>query len=254
MVESPKSGAGKSKRKSSKKERKWTVNIEEMTSIVASEVVSRAGLDYLGLKEAELRDVIEPIVASIVEARKTKPTAESIIKRIINSRQTLYKAIAAKLLERDTLSLEQLEFIVTYAPELAGRAAPKLYRIAKELNADYIVDTLRYLWQRYGTPTRVRCPYCGFDSVTPDLTCIVCGRSVEERDLKEEIGFDRLLADLARSGHRDVVEEILRAGFAVYDGEIYPPSLRSRHPYGVILYLTRREKMLLKSLLSREEE
>lgn len=250
------SARGKKRKKSSKKSRgsrKWTINIDEVLGEIIPELVERLGIDYLDLSEKELRDVVEPIVSSIVEARKTKPSTESLIKRLISGKQVLFKAISAKLMEREKLTPHQVEFIIANAPDLAGRAAPRLYREVAGSHSEYLLDSLRHLWQRYGRPTRIQCPYCGFYSVTHDLTCIVCGRSVEERDLKGAIRFNQLLVDLARRLDRQLVEEIIRAGFIAYDGEIHPPSMHQRLPHAVVLYLTRGEREMLKRLLKREE-
>ncbi len=240
------------RRQTGRSKKKWTLDVEAVASEVIPEVASRLGLDYLGLTERELRDVIEPIISSIAEARSTKPSVESLVKRIVAGKQMLYKAIAAKLLEREELTVDQLEFIVANAPELAGRAAPKLYRIAKAAGADHIIDTLRFLWERYGKPTPVRCPYCGFRAVTPALECIVCGRSVEEEDLKRAIGFEDLLRRFAETADPALVEEVIRRGYVLLDDEIKPPSLRSTTPLAVEIYLTRRERELLRSLLSEK--
>ncbi len=241
------------KKKKKRKRKKWTINIDEVMKIIIPEVTTRLGLDYLELTEKELRDVIEPIVSSIIEARKTKPTTESLIKRIINGKPMLFKALSAKMLEREKLAPQQIEFILANAPELAGRAAPRLYHEILEAGLEYLLDTLRYLWQRYGKPTRIQCPYCGFYAVTPGLSCIVCGRVIEERDLKKAIGFNKQLAMLAEVLDKSLLEEIIKAGFVVYDGDIHPPSLRQRLPHGVVLYLTREERDLLRRILNREE-
>ncbi len=235
-----------------RKSRKF--DYESAVPEVVRGVVERLGLDYLGLSYDELREVIEPIVVEIVENRKTKPSIESLIKRIINNKQLLFKAIASKLAGKEELTLEQLEFIITNAPELAGRAAPLLYDKARRLQADYLIDSLRYLWQRYGKPTRIRCPYCGFYSVTPDMKCIVCGREVDERDLKQSIGFEKLLREFAEHSDRALVEEVIRAGYVIYDGEIHPPSAAPLHRAGVQLFLSRREKELLRSILEEARD
>ena len=226
--------------------------MEEVAGRIIPEIVLRLGIGYLGLTERELREVIEPVIESIAEARSTKPSDESLIKRITGNRHLILKAIAAKLAERDDLSVEQLEFIVSYAPEIAGRMAPKLYRIAEKQGAEHIIDSLRHLWDRYGKPMSIACPYCGFRAVTPDLTCIVCGRSIEEDDLKRSIGFEGLLEAFARRAPKPIVLEVYRSGFVVYDGEIHPPSMRSRAPLGVILYLSKKEKEALERFLRGE--
>ncbi len=236
-------------KKAKKRRSDKSFDYETAVEVVTRGVVERLGLDYLNLSVQELKDIIEPIIIGIVESRKTKPSMESLIKRIVNNKRLLYKAIAAKLLDKEELTLEQLEFIIANAPELAGRAAPLLYRVAVGHNADYLIDSLRYLWMKYGKPTRIRCPYCGFYSVTPDLHCMICGREVDENDLKTSINFTNILIETVKQYDRSLIEEILRAGFVIYDGGIYPPSMKPLHREGIILFLSSREKKLLESLL-----
>jgi len=238
-------------RKSRSTRKTWKLDVEAVAGEVIREVVDRLGIDYLGLTERELRDVIEPIIAEIAEARSTKPSVESLVKRIVAGKEMLFKALAARLLEREDLTLEQIEFIVAYAPQLAGRAAPRLYRAAAKLGADHIIDALRTLWELHGAPTPIECPYCGFRAVTPAMECMVCGRVVEERDLKEKIGFRDLLVRFAEEADPALVEEVLRAGFAIYDGEIKPPSMRARAPMGVELFLSRGEREAVREVLAR---
>ncbi len=233
------------KRRGSRK----SFDYEKVVPEVIREVVERLAIDYLNLTEKELIEIIEPIVVQIVENRKTKPSIESLVKRIIRNKQLLFKAIAAKLIEREELNLDQLEFIVANAPELAGRATPLLYRHAIRYGADYILDSLRALWLRYGKPSKIKCPYCGFYSVTSNLQCLVCGREVDEKDLKSSIGFTRLLESTVERFDSSLVEEILRAGYVIYAGEIYPPSYKPLHKDGIIIYLSRKEKEKLRSLL-----
>ena len=83
------------------------------------------------------------------------------------------------------------------------------------------------------------------------MTCIVCGRSVDEDDLKREINFEELLRRFAETADPGIVEEVLRSGIVLYDGELHPSSLRSRTPLAVELYLTSREKRILREALAR---
>ncbi len=178
---------------------------------------------------------------------------ESLYKNIYRNKHSFFKAIAAKLVTREKLSSEQLEFILAYAPDIAGKAAPYLYKEAKRIDADHIIDSLRLLWTRYGSPTPIECPRCGFRALTPELTCIVCGAQIDEKELKEYIGFEALLEDFARKAPLTVIQEVISSGLVLYDGErIMPLSQRSRG-YFVELYLTQREKEILERIMKERQ-
>ncbi|MCE4624781.1 MAG: hypothetical protein F7C35_02815 [Desulfurococcales archaeon] len=242
---SKKEESGRKKRTRSRTRKKWTLDMKTVVPEVSKRVIESLGLDYIGIDIDSIKDLIEDIVSSIAEQRATKPSIDSLVSNIIRNKQLILKAIAAKLLQREDLTPEQVEFIVSYAPEIAGRAAPKLYPLAKKLGLDHVIDTLRYLWVRYGRPTPVECPYCGFRAVTPDLRCAVCGAQVSERDLKERIGFQELLEELA--GRSPVAAlEAVSAGFVLYDGErLWPPSAARSLSFYIEIYLNRSERELL---------
>ncbi len=241
--------ASKSRKKGSRSRRKWTFDTVSAAREIASMILERWGLDLLGIDADFLVEIIYSIVSDIVASRASKPTVEGLYRNLDRNRRFVLKAIAAKLLERESLTPEQLDFILAYAPDLAGKAAPHLYRQAVRAGADHIVDALRALWIQYGKPTPIECPYCGFRSVAPDLTCIVCGKTIEEHDLKKSIRFAEKLEQFADTAPRSLVLEVLSAGFVLYDGEIKPPSMRSSSPLAVELFLSREEKELLKKRL-----
>ncbi len=212
-------------------------------------LVERLGLDYAGIKPEFIQDIVEQIVQGIAESRATKPSLESLYKNIYRNRNMFLKAIASKLVLEENLTLEQLEFILAYAPEIAGKMSPKLYKDALKLNADHIIDSLRTLWIRYGKPTPVECPYCGFRAVLPDLTCGVCGRIIDEKDLKSHIKFDELLKVFAESSPLIIVQEVLSSNIAIFDGhKILPPSQKP-HGFYIEFYLSHREKELLEKIV-----
>ena len=228
---------------------KASVDIDSLTDQVLGEVMVRMGLE--GLVDAGLvREIVRDIVSSIADSRSTKPTAESIVKRIASNSEAFLKAVAAALLEEpDKLSREQLEFIVSNAPDLAGRAAPALYHRALELGAEGVVGALRSLWLRYGRPTPVRCPRCGFNAVTPQLACMVCGAELDEEEVKEAMGFREMLRSFALRADARLVEEAARAGYVLVDDDIHPPSVRPLLSFYLELRLTRKEREILEAAL-----
>ncbi|MEB3816850.1 MAG: hypothetical protein LRS46_02785 [Desulfurococcales archaeon] len=245
-----------SARKSSSRRtvRRPKIDVDAVSSEVSKELVERLGLDYYGLSPDDIKDIVADIVQGIAASRSTKPSNESILKNILRNKDSLLKAVAAMLLDRGPpYTVEQLELIISYAPELAGRAAPLLYHEARRLGAEHIVEALRDLWRRYGRPTPIQCPRCGFHAVTPELTCMVCGASLSEEEVKRAVGFRRLLESFARRSSPQLVLEVIRAGYVVLDDEVKPPSLKKPGEFGVQLFLSREEKELLRSLLASQE-
>ena len=195
-------------------------------------------------------EIMREVVSGIVESRSTKPSLESIVKRVSSNAEAFLKAVAAALLaEPEKLSREQLEFVVSNAPDLAGKAAPALYARALELGAHWVTPTLRSLWLRYGRPTPVRCPRCGFNAVAPDLSCMVCGAQLSEEEVKESIGFREALRSFALRADPRLVEEAIRAGYVVLDDDIHPPSVKSTLPFYVELHLSKAERRMLEEAL-----
>jgi hypothetical protein len=188
-------------------------------------------------------------------ARSTKPSAESIVKRILAARHGFLKSVAARLLEKaENLNVDQLEFILAHAPDLAGRAAPLLYEVASRLGADHIIDALRGLWLQYGRPTPLRCPRCGFNAVAPDLTCIVCQSRLDESEVKEAMGFREALRRFALTADPGLVREAAEAGFVLVNHEIHPPSVRPLLGFYVELSLSRGEREILLAALRERGE
>jgi len=228
------------------------VDVESLSRDAAGMLVERLGLEYYGLSAEAILDIVQDIVQGILASRTTKPSAEDIVRNVLRNKESFLKAVAAKFLERGPpYSVEQLELIIGSAPDLAGRAVPLLYQEAKRLGAHHLIEALRDLWRQYGRPTPVRCPRCGFYAVTPDLTCMVCGASLSEEEVKASIGFERLLENFARGSEPGLVMEVLRAGYVILDDEVKPPSMRRPGEFGIQLFLNSREKRILEEVLER---
>ena len=249
------SGTASKRSRRSRGRKRFTLDVAAVSKEVASEVIKRLGLDLIGVSADDIIDIVEDIVSGIAESRSTKPSVDSLVKRILASKDQFKKAVAARLLERkgEELNLEQLEFVVANAPELAGRSAPILYRVAKRLKAEHIILALQTLWNKYGLRTPIRCPRCGFYAVTPDLTCMVCGASLEEEEIKKSISFRERLESFLQRAPTPLVREIYQAGFVLLDDEIHPPSMPPSG-FKVEVHLNREERLLVKKFLEEREE
>ena len=234
--------------------KRWTLNYEEVVPKVAVAVIERLGLDYANIDINFIYDIVEEIVRGIAESRATKPSIKSLINNIIRNKLLFMKAVATKLIDKDELSVNQLEFIIAYTPEIAGRAAPKLYKAAKKAGADHIIESLRSLWLKYGRPTPFTCPRCGFRALTPDLVCMVCEAEIDEIEFKENIRFKELLREFVEESPASA-SMALSAGFVLYDGEkLYAPSARPMLEGKLVmtLYLTTKEKEIIYNLIENK--
>ncbi|MCE4628508.1 MAG: hypothetical protein F7C34_05125 [Desulfurococcales archaeon] len=246
-----KAGSTRKSRGSTSRRKKWSLDMDTVVPEVARRVIERLGLDYAGVSVEDIRDLIEEIVQAIAENRATKPSIDSLVRNIVRNGPALKKAVAAILAQREDLTGEQIDFIIASAPEVAGRVAPRLYTIARKKGMDHVVDALRTLWVTYGRPTPFTCPRCGFRALTPDLTCMVCGASVDEYEFKESIGFEDLLEEMARERPSDALQAA-EAGFVLYDGnQLLPPSARVPGKPYMELYLTGREREILRRAATR---
>ncbi len=223
--------------------------LDSLYKAVATRVYSELGLDYVGLGEGEFKDVLEPIVHDIA-SNLSRPTEESISKKILAQRNLFLKALATRLLEQpERLDSVRLEFIIHHAPDAAGKAAQALYEAAKRLGREDLAEALRALWEQYGKPTAARCPRCGFKSITPDLSCTICGATINEEEFKRSVDLDRMLDEWASSAPPELVREAATASIVYYDdGFIKAPS-EPRRPEAIQLTLGRGEKAILEKTL-----
>lgn len=213
------------------------------------EVVSRLGLDILGLGREDYREILKPVVEGIVSRYSSRPSKEAVTNRIMNIAQHVYALAAAYLLERDReLTEDQVEFVITNAPMIAARYVQRLYSVVKRLGRNDLIPLLRSAWERYGRPSPIACPYCGFRAVTPDLVCIVCGREIRERDVKQAIGFEERLRELVEFYGPMGAREVLEKGYVLLGDTLKPPSAGGEGGE-IVLHLSRGEKELLRNLL-----
>ncbi|MCS7107498.1 MAG: hypothetical protein NZ902_05295 [Acidilobaceae archaeon] len=216
----------------------------DIVAKVSEELLKRLGMEGL-IEPAELSEIVEEVVQNMME-RGRKVEESLVLKKLEEKRDGIYKYVASKLLSGDReLDLAKAEFLMFRAPELAGRAAPRLYK--EVLKDPSLLSMLRTLWERYGLPLPLRCPRCGFMSITPELSCIVCGAAPSEEEVKRANNFEEELKRAVQGWHESLIMEVVSAGYVYFDGEIRPPSMGKGQ--GVILHLNQREKGMLRDLL-----
>ncbi len=224
---------------------------ESVLESIVDEVVRRLGLDLLGLSREEYKEILRPVVSGIVEQYSSRPSRETLVNKIVGLQPHLYILASAYVLEKDKpLTEDAVEFIVSNAPQVAAKYVSRLYDAVNRLGRRDLLPLLRSAWERYGRPTPVPCPRCGFRAVAPDLVCMVCGYELDEKDVKEAVDFDDMLKEFAEMYGLSEVREAIDRGIVILgDGMLKPPSA-PREPTDIVLHLSREEREKLRRLVS----
>ncbi len=219
---------------------------------IVDDVMTRLGLDILGLTREQVIEALKPVIEGILEQYSSRPSKDSIISRLVATSSHVYMYISAYLLEKfDKLTPEQLEFVASYGERIAAKYMPRLYREALRLGREDLIPLLRSIWEKYGMPTAIACPYCGFRAVTPDLVCIICGRELSEKDVKKAIDFREKLLEFVELYSPREIEDAIAKGYVIVSDSIKPPSSTLSRG-DVVLHLTEKERAFLKSLLAEK--
>ena len=253
-TQSSKSGKKRTSRRGVRPRASVKIDPVKLLESMVDDIASRLGLDLLGLSREQLIEALRPVMEGLLEQYSSRPSKDAIISRLIATSKHVYMFVSAYLLEKfDKLTPEQLEFVASYGEGIAAKYMPRLYREAKRLGREDLIPLLRAVWEKYGSPTPIACPYCGFRAVTPDLVCMICGRELSEKEIKEAIDFREKLMEFVELYSPRDVEEAVEKGYVVVGESIKPPSMRPERGE-VILHLSRDERNLLKSLLVERRE
>ncbi|MCS7099092.1 MAG: hypothetical protein RMH84_02765 [Sulfolobales archaeon] len=228
------------------------VDVDSWIERNIDEVVSRAGLDYLSLDRELWFEVLRDVLADLYGSTTSYKSADDITKRLVRSSERVLPVIAARLAHvLDNPSADQLEFIVVNIGDAVLDLAPRIYTWIGRSGRKDLLGTLKYKWSSTWSRTRtpvlpIACPRCGFNSLMPDLTCIVCGHSTTEKELKESIGFSSRLRELLNSVDCSELKKLANYDYVlVNDIEIKPPSF-NRLPIDVEVYLSKTDKEMVR--------
>ncbi len=234
------------------------MDTDRWVSSRVDELASRMGLDVLNLSHDEMRAILTKIV-DLLRGDASTINIDTIVRRFHRNLEHLMPIIAAHILElREKLDESLLEFVVNNIGDNVVAYAPRLYRECVDRGRHDLLDRLRAAWAQAwvkirGPPLPVKCPRCSFDSLMPDLSCLVCGSIVTEEELKKYINFDELLKDFALTATPDEVKTAINYGYVLLTSLGLKAPNAERHPLDIEIVLTSREKSLLKQLLTRRE-
>ncbi|ADV65332.1 hypothetical protein [Desulfurococcus mucosus] len=221
-------------------------DVERVVEEVLDQVYMQLGLGELDLGEETARTIAREIAEMVVSSYASKPSPDSILRKIQRSREQVNEYIAGRILEMiEKPGPLTLEFLVSNGGRAILREVGRIYKLLSEYNRLDLVDALQNLWNKYGGKGMVRCPKCGFNSVSPDYTCIVCGSPVPEKHVREELGFAEKFKQYVKAASIAELREVLDAGFLLADAYgVYNPrsmSIRGRKTPLYPIYLKRSE-------------
>ncbi len=217
------------------------------------------GLDILGLNDEELQAILTKIV-DLLRGDASTINADTIVRRFHRNLEAMLNIVATSILElRDELHGDLLEFVVSNIGDSVLAHAQRLYREALREGREDLIDRLRAAWASAwvkirGPPLPVKCPKCGFDALMPDLTCLVCGSVIDEKELKKSVNFEQLLKEFAQLAPVEDVKVAIDYGY-VYLNSLGVKSPRERrHPLDIEVVLSSSEKQILAELLKERLE
>jgi hypothetical protein len=218
------------------------------------ELIEVFGLQFLNLTDDEFMKIIVNIV-DMIRGESSSLDLDVITRRFKRNLMFLYPLIASMILElRDSLTDEQIEFVVNNIGEAVLAYASRLYKDLVGRGRNDLIDRLKDYWNKYWVLKKypilpVLCPICKFNSLMPDLTCMVCGSVVSEKKLKESINFIELLEDFVRNNNIEDVKKAINYGYVYLSSMGIKPPSENRDPLDIEIVLSNNEKEYLKSLI-----
>ncbi|MEM0026586.1 MAG: hypothetical protein QXT53_01445 [Ignisphaera sp.] len=247
----------KSRSRASNKKR--FVDTEEWVSRHVSDLISSIGLEFLNLSNDEYITVFTRIV-DVLRGESSTLDLDTIIRRIRRNLDKVYPMIASAILElREQLDEAQLEFVINNIGDSVLAYAPRLYNDALRFGRTDLIERLRDLWRHTWLSKRypvlpLQCPRCGFNSLMPDLSCLVCGASISEGELKKSINFKNMITEFAYKESLDGVKKALSYGYVYLSSIGIKPPSEAKDVLDIEILLTNEERNILLDILKQREK
>jgi ribosomal protein L37E len=224
-----------------KKKTKKKYDINPLIDEVTDRLITEKGYEAAGIPRSIVRAIVAEIAENIAEQMVSKPKPGPIYNRINRNIHLFEKALAAKLAENPgDLTGDQIEFIITRNPELAGRIAPILLEKLQAEGRNDLIEVLKDLWAEQHPEFELKCPRCGFKSLTLDFHCVICGYDASESEVRKFNNIDKELDLFIENASPSDLRKLLSSGFFYYMGGIMLPGENSGKGY--MFFLTRLDK------------
>lgn len=215
---------------------KLRININSLVLNILEDAALALGISHLGLTDDELKIVIGNVIEYLLSSISYKPSKSTILNRLSKGRIRFAPIISETILSlRKELNEDLLEYIVSYGGPICAVHVQRLYSEILRKNREDLLSLLREAWETFGKPLPIKCPKCGFSSVKPDYTCLVCGYNVKEEEFREIINFNSLFHIFLEIANEKSLRKTLEHQVLIYDTQ---EGLKPPPPgYGKIQYI-----------------
>jgi len=242
-AEAGEKGEERQSRKARRTSRRKYVDLEDWVAERVDEISSRLGLDLLGLSREEILTILTKIVEIVLG--ESRPDIDTIVRRVKRNEDKIRPLIALGILElRESLTEYQIEYVFSAIGPWILTHAGKLYRESVRLGkTDYLAQA-RLEWNKQWISQRDKtlppeCPVCGFNSLMPDYTCLVCGSSPSIKTLTTYYKVDEYLDTLTKRGDVEGLRRILETGYILISATgIKIPGRDEKEKYDLEIHLT----------------
>jgi len=240
------------KRRSSRRRRE--INIDAWIERNIDDIVRLTGLDLLGLSRDQYIELLKDIIVQLYGSTTSYTKVDVLVRRFRRYADRINPILAVRIASMiDNLSEEQLEFVIYNIGDEVLGVASKLYSLAKKYSREDLISILRTKWSNAWIKRRTQvlpaqCPTCGFNSLMPDLTCLVCDSVISDRKLKEFIKFNERLKELISILSCDEVKDIIRRGYVLLNGLGLKAPSEGKSQVDIEVYLTSKELSFVKSV------
>ncbi len=250
-------GVEKKAKRRRKKSRKQ-LDLDKFAVQVFNDISEYLGLSLLKIPERVQREIVREVMNVIVTSTSYKPSIDKLFKRIDRNRELIYMIISGKILEHTPVSKlgdEQLEFIVYNGGYFIIEYIQDIYRELRRRGREDLISYLRYVWEKYGKPTPIECPKCGFRSIMPDYSCYICGYVVTGEYIRGKIGFEEKFKQYISTASVAELKNIIDAGYVLVGvNDVKSPMYRFKIT-GVYypIYLKKRDIILVSAEISKRK-
>jgi len=233
----PEVATSKSKETSARRKPSKSFSIDDLVDKMSGEVLEYLGLNELSipsdLKTAISREVIEAVTSGY----SSKPDVETVLKRIKRNMQNIYELVVFKILESlDAFDEKILEYVIYRGGKATIPGASKLYSLARKYGREDLILTLQAVWNKHMSRELIECPRCGFNSISTDLSCNVCGNIVSEQYVRTRLDFANKFKMYVESASVAELRSVLELGYVLANSTgVYSPRSKSIVP-GRIYY------------------
>lgn len=235
-------------KKASRKE----VDIDKWIEENIREFVELSSLSILGLSEAQYIELLHDILTQLYGSPTARTDVETVVRRYNRHKEVINELIANKLVQMfETPSPSLLDFIVSNVRDSVLSVAPRIYgQVVKEKRTD-LIEVLKIKWfnawvsKRFRIPP-ITCPKCGFNSLMPDLSCLICGSIISESQLKKHVDFEKSLERFVNELSCNELRDLLNYDLVLLNSEGIKKPTDTRSLVDIEVYLTSKEKKIIR--------